>query len=100
MFIPKILRQACLVPDEHSIVEVSCPSSNNYDLDYNFWRKDHNGMLRSARIINLNYIKPHMFELSEIIRELVGSGTTSSYDLGRYFPELVDRVFYQFTQER
>jgi hypothetical protein len=41
-----------------------------------------------------------MFELSEIIRELVSSGATSSFDLDRYLPELADHVFYQLTQER
>lgn len=38
--------------------------------------------------------------LSDVIKNLLGNETSSSFDLDRYFPELTDHVFYQFSNDR
>ena len=77
-----------------------CDSPDENELSFHLYEGYLKGIFRCKKIIKLNNIKPQMFELSEVIRELVSSGTTSSFDLDRYFPELADHVFYQLTQER
>jgi hypothetical protein len=91
------------VQDEWCIALVKYVSPNNNELIFDFYQDinvNKGGDYKHRKTLKLNYIKPNISELSEVIRELAGSGSTSSFDLDRYFPELADHVFYQFSQER